>query len=149
MNKDEIIELNDVYKKYCFIKQQSGFSHSKGCHYLKIIKCLYFELGGHVILPSYLTKNNNTYSCEPDPLYKLDFERYNHHIEWGIKKRLQELMFLYVLPDGRIIEFIFDYHQLYQDDSDEKMFKAISLFLLKEELENTLIEKKNMKINKI
>lgn len=102
------IHFKDAYQNVLNVQKQAGRLEARNAEFLHIITTRFYEIGGHVVLPILLIKKENNYYCEDDPDYiwwYRDYEKYN---DYGMYRDLETIFYTHVLPDGRLMEFVFN-----------------------------------------
>ena len=141
-------EIKNLLLEFSNSKRQYGFSKTKNVSFIRMLKIEYFQKGGMACLPIYLTLGENGIEEIPDPKYKNKWDDYYEKMNCSIYKRLTIISFHSILNDGKIIEFTFDEHKLYQDSIIENMniFQTTNSILLQSVLDKEL--NKNQKNTK-
>lgn len=132
--------LFDIYNDIKNDPRPYGYSHTLEKEFLRIIIIHHYERGGHIVLPAYFTSSESGVENVPDPKY---ISIWSYRDEVGdYFKRLMQLTYNHVLPDGKIIEYIFDHDNHYKDSHDAEMFfnmkKIREIHKLEKELSSEL-----------
>lgn len=144
----------------------ANLNHNQNC--FPVIECRYYDRGGYVVLPCYLIRTNENhdvshtynglneyeeneflsqtqdgyvYKEEPIAQFKSWHSEHEERCEWETYKRIMELNYLHILPDGAIVEFIYDQNHLYKENSTKTMFEQIEKARFKYSLEEKVKEK--------
>lgn len=155
-------EWNEYKKKQLYaayddarqLKGQCGFSKSEYAEFLKFIVVRHYDRGGHAILPTYILSHEHKgiYTLE-NPKFKHLHENHNFECSYEGYKRLKQLTYNHVLPDGRIVEYIFDQNNHFKINHESDMFHEVNelrkIILLNDQLENSLPQKESTSSKKM
>lgn len=133
-----------VYNDIKLDPSPHGYSRTLQKEFLRVIVIKHYDRGGHVILPAYFTCSETGVEEIPDPKYASFWD--NFEMAGDEFKRLKQLTYNHILPDGKIIEYIFDHnnHYNYLHHNDE-MFSTMRKLRNIYKLEKDLSEELDMK----
>lgn len=148
LESQKLNTLLDVYKKLkndpnsysSSYFMEEGFPIQKIT--LRAFIIYYYDRGGHAILPIYFTNNEGEVGYIEDPEYHSEWRDFHSKRDCDHYKRILTLTFNHVLPDGKIIEYIFNGKNIYDPFKNIEMFfemvKIKEVYIMQEELQNEL-----------
>lgn len=140
LSEDAKAQLYQAYKDSMNPNGQYGYSKSQNAIYLKMFKVLFYEKGGHVVLPTYIMNSSPRGIYEEKNMkFKELWDSYNFKCISEEYKGLKQITYNHAFPDGRLIEYVFEENVIFKEQHVEKMYydttRLKSYTLLKEEIE--------------
>lgn len=138
------IQFKEAYTNALDVQKQAGKLEARGAEFLHIITTRFYEIGGHVVLPILLIKKENHYYREDDPDYAWWYRDYEKYNDYGMYRDLETIFYTHVLPDGRLMEFIFNNDKNHANHWEQIYTHIISVreaIELDDKLNHSLIKK--------